>query len=71
LSSSIIGGYLAMVCWLGGMKLTQASIAAALNQTNTIFILIFAAIILKEPITPSRAVAIFMAVGGAMLVTFG
>jgi drug/metabolite transporter (DMT)-like permease len=70
-SSSVIGGYMAMVCWLGGMKLTQASIAAALNQTNTIFVLIFAAIILREPITPGRAVAILLAVGGAMLVTFG
>jgi drug/metabolite transporter (DMT)-like permease len=71
LSSSVIGGYVAMVCWLGGMKLTQASIAAALNQTNTIFVLVFAAIILKEPITPARAFAILLAVGGAMLVTFG
>jgi drug/metabolite transporter (DMT)-like permease len=71
LSSSVIGGYLAMVVWLGGMKLTKASIAAALNQTNTIFILIFAWLILHERITPGRAVAIFLAVAGALLVTFG
>ena len=70
-AGSIIGGYIAMVCWLGGMKLTQASIAAALNQTNTIFVLVFAALILKEPITRTRAFAILLAVGGAMLVTFG
>lgn len=70
-SSSIIGGYIAMFCWLGGMKLTQASIASALNQTNTIFILMFAAVFLKEPITPGRVVAILAAIAGAMLVTFG
>jgi drug/metabolite transporter (DMT)-like permease len=71
LSSSLIGGYLAMVVWLGGIKLTKASIAAALNQTNTIFVLIFAALILRERITPGRVIAIFTAVAGALLVTFG
>lgn len=71
ITGSVIGGYIAMVCWLGGMKLTQASIAAALNQTNTIFVLIFAALVLKEPITLSRALAILLAVTGATLVTFG
>jgi drug/metabolite transporter (DMT)-like permease len=71
LISSLIGGYIAMVAWLGGMKLTKASIAAALNQTSTIFVLIFAAIILRERITPGRVIAILMAVAGALLVTFG
>jgi drug/metabolite transporter (DMT)-like permease len=70
-SSSLIGGYLAMVVWLGGIKLTKASIAAALNQTNTIFVLIFAAWILRERITVGRVIAIFTAVTGALLVTFG
>lgn len=70
-SSSLIGGYLAMVVWLGGIKLTKASIAAALNQTNTIFVLIFAALILKERITLGRVIAIITAVVGALLVTFG
>lgn len=70
-SSALIGGYLAMVVWLGGMKLTKASVAASLNQTNTIFILIFASLILRERITPGRVLAIFLAVVGALLVTFG
>jgi drug/metabolite transporter (DMT)-like permease len=60
-----------MVVWLGGIKLTKASIAAALNQTNTIFVLILAALVLQERITPGRVVAIIMAVTGAFLVTFG
>lgn len=71
LAGSITGAYVAMICWLGGMKLTQVSIAAVLNQTNIIFILVFAAIILKEPITPSRVFAILLAVAGAVLVIFG
>ena len=71
LSSSLIGGYIAMLVWLGGIKLTKASIASALNQTNTIFVLIFAALILRERITPGRVVAILLAAAGALMVTFG
>jgi drug/metabolite transporter (DMT)-like permease len=69
--SSMIGGYVAMLVWLGGIKFTQASIAAALNQTNTIFVLVFAALILRERITPGRIIAIVLAFTGAFLVTFG
>jgi drug/metabolite transporter (DMT)-like permease len=69
--SSVIGGYLAMAAWLAGMKLTQASIAAALNQTYIVFTLIFAALILRERITLLRVIAIITALGGAMFVTFG
>ena len=68
---SVIGGYLAMAAWLGGIKLTQASIASALNQTYIVFTLIFAALILRERITPMRVVAILTALIGAVMVTFG
>ncbi len=69
--SSMIGGYVAMLIWLGGIKFTKASIAAALNQTNTIFVLVFAALILRERITVGRIIAILLAATGAFLVTFG
>ncbi|MDH3198156.1 MAG: DMT family transporter, partial [Candidatus Krumholzibacteria bacterium] len=71
LAGSVIGGYMAMMVWLGGFKLTQASIAAALNQTNAIFVLIFAAAFLSERITWLRALAIAAAVAGAIMVTLG
>ncbi len=70
-SSSIVGGYVAMIFWLGGMKLTQVSVASALNQTNTIFVLLFAAWLLHERITRTRVAAIVVAFAGAILVTFG
>lgn len=70
-ASSVIGGYGAMMLWLAGMKLTLVSVASALNQTNTMFVLIFAAWILRERITPSRVIAILVAFAGATLVTFG
>jgi drug/metabolite transporter (DMT)-like permease len=68
--SSLLGGYLSMMAWMGAFKLTQASIAAALNQTTTIFILLLAAAFLRERITPLRVLAVLSAVAGAMLVTF-
>ena len=71
LSGSFLGGYLAMILWLAGMKITQASTAAALNQTSNIFIFVFAALFLKEPINMQRTLAIVVAVSGVFLVTFG
>ena len=68
---SSVGGYLAMVLWIAGMKFTQASTAAALNQTSNVFIFIFAAIFLHEKVTPLRLVGILLGVGGLFLVTFG
>ena len=71
LSGSFAGAYLSMVLWLAGMKYTQASTAAALNQTSNIFVFVFAALLLKEKITPVRMAAIILGVLGALLVTFG
>ncbi len=71
LSGSFVGAYLALVLWLAGMKYTQASTAAALNQTSSIFVFIFAAWFLKEPINLRRTVGIILGVGGAFLVMFG
>lgn len=69
-TGSVIGGYGAMLMWLAGMKFTQVSTAAALNQTTNIFIFIFAALFLKEKINFQRSVGIILAVFGALLVTF-
>ena len=70
-AGSFLGGYLSMIIWLAGMKYTQASIAAALNQTNSIFIFILAALFLKEPITLIRFGAISLGIIGAILVGLG
>jgi drug/metabolite transporter (DMT)-like permease len=71
ISGSIIGAYIAMIIWLGGMKYTQAAVASALNQTSTIFIIILAAAVLKEPLTIRRIIGIVLAFGGTLLVSFG
>lgn len=71
LSGSFMGAYVATMLWLAGMKFTQASVAAALNQTSNIFIFVFAALFLKERVTLLRTLGILLGVGGAFLVTFG
>jgi drug/metabolite transporter (DMT)-like permease len=68
IGAAFVGTYLAMLTWLAGMKFTQASIAAALNQTSTVFVFIFAALFLHEPITPRRTLAILLAFSGALLI---
>jgi drug/metabolite transporter (DMT)-like permease len=71
ITGSIIGAYLAMLIWLGGMKYAQASVASALNQTSTIFIFVFAGIFLKEPVNAVRVLGIILAFIGSYLVSFG
>ncbi len=71
LPGTILGSYLALQLWLGGMKHTAASTAAILNQTNTIFVLILAAVFLHEPFTARRWFAAALALGGILMVTFG
>jgi drug/metabolite transporter (DMT)-like permease len=69
LPASLLASYVSNVIWLGGMKYTLASIASALNQLNTIFIFILAALFLKEKITPLKLAAIGLAFAGAVLVS--
>ena len=71
LPGSFLGAYLSMIVWMGGMKYTQASIAAALNQTSNVFVFILAAILLREPINFIRILAIILAFAGAVIVSFG
>jgi len=71
LVGSVLGSYGALIFWLAGMKYTQASIAAALNQTSILFVFIFAAVLLKEVINLQRAIGITLGAGGVVLVMLG
>lgn len=67
---SLLGGYLALITWMGGMKFTFTSIASALNQLTTIFIFVMGILFLKEKATKERIAAVFIGVIGGFLVTF-
>ena len=69
--ASVSGNYLALLFWVAGMKYTTASRAAILNQMSTIFIIILAAVFLKEKITANKSIAIILALTGACLTIFG
>jgi drug/metabolite transporter (DMT)-like permease len=69
ISGTVLGSYLALMFWLAGMKYTEAGSAAILNQTSTIWVLLFAAFFLKERFTRRKLVASMLALAGILLVT--
>jgi drug/metabolite transporter (DMT)-like permease len=69
-SATIIGTYVSLLLWMGGFKYTQASVAAALNQTATLFTFLLAVILLHEPVTRRRLLGLLLGVAGVALVTF-
>jgi drug/metabolite transporter (DMT)-like permease len=68
---TVTGSFLSLIFWIAGMKYTQASIAAILNQTSSIHIIILATIFLREPLTARKVVAAALAVAGIVMVTAG
>ena len=71
LGASFVGTYLSLLFWMGGMKYADASIAAALNQTATLFTFILAVLILKEPVTRRRLAGLALGAVGVLMVTLG
>lgn len=68
LPGTVLGSYLALLMWIGGMKYIPAGKAAILNQTSTIYILIFASLFLKEKFTKRKLVSVILALSGVLLV---
>jgi drug/metabolite transporter (DMT)-like permease len=68
LPATLLGSYLALILWIAGNKHTMASIAAILNQSATIFILVLAVIFLREPISRRKLLAAMLAMVGIVLV---
>ncbi len=69
LTGTLLGSCLSLLLWLGGMKYARAGTAAILNQTSTIYVLVFASLFLKEPFTRRKLAAALLAVAGILLVT--
>ena len=62
--AAIVGQGLSMLLWLGGYKYTKASVAAVLNETSSVFILLFAALWLREPLTRRGGAGVTLTLGG-------
>ncbi len=68
---TILGNVIAMTLWVAAFKYTSVNSAAILNQTSTIFIVILAAIFLKERFTRRLFIATILAIAGSVLVLLG
>jgi len=64
LRAAFVGQFLAMLLWLAGYKYTLASIAAVLNETASVFILVLAAWWLKEPLTRRGVAGVMLTLAG-------
>jgi drug/metabolite transporter (DMT)-like permease len=65
---AVLGTYLAYVFWVAGYKYADASINAILNQTNVIFAIVLATVIVKERMTRRKFVAAVLAIIGVLVV---
>lgn len=68
---AILGNLISMTLWVSAFKYTSVSSAAVLNQTNTVFVVILAAVFLKDPFTRRRLLATVLAIAGSLLVLLG
>ncbi len=67
ISASFLAAYLCLILWLAGYKLIDASVASILNQTNVVFILLLAWLILGEKVTRRKLAGIVLTVGGVLI----
>jgi len=68
---TVLGSYLALMCWIAGMKFISAGAAAALNQTAIIYTILLARVVLGEPLTRRRLGACALAIAGVICVILG
>ena len=62
--AAFIGQLVAMLLWLAGYKYTSASIAAILNESASIFIVLLAWLLLREPLTRRKLVGVGFTLSG-------
>ncbi len=61
---AFLGQYVSMVMWLAGYKYTQASIAAILNESASIFIVILAWLLLNEGMSTRKLLGVACTLSG-------
>ena len=62
--AAFVGQFLSMVFWLGGYKFTSASVAAILNESASVFILLLAWAWLKEPLSRRAIAGVALTIAG-------
>lgn len=67
LLASFLGAYFALILWLGGYKLIDASVASVLNQTNVVFIVLLAWLMLGERVDQRKLAGMGLTVVGVII----
>jgi drug/metabolite transporter (DMT)-like permease len=65
--ASFLGSYFALILWLAGYKLIDASKASVLNESNVAFIVFLAWLMLGEPINRRKLVGLCLTLGGVII----
>lgn len=65
---AILGTYICLLLWIASFKYTTTAAAAILHQTSLIFMTVLARLILYEPITRRKLIALCLAATGAAIV---
>lgn len=68
---AILGPFLATLLWIAGFKYETPGRVAIFNQLSTVFVVLWAWLILKEPMTRKKIAGVMLAFGGAVLVAWG
>ncbi len=64
LAAAFIGQYVAVLLWVGGYKYAPATVAAILNETSSAFIVLLAALLLREPLTSRKLIGVGCTLAG-------
>lgn len=62
--AAFLGQYVSMVLWMAGYKYTSASVAAVLNETASVFIVLLAALFLREGLDARRIAGVTCTLSG-------
>jgi drug/metabolite transporter (DMT)-like permease len=65
--ASFLGAYFALIMWLAGYKLIDASVASVLNETNVAFIVFLAWLMLGEKINRRKLFGLGLTLGGVII----
>ena len=65
--AAFLGAYLALILWLAGYKLIDASVASVLNETNVAFIVFLAWLMLGEKINRRKLAGMTLAMAGVII----
>lgn len=69
--AALVGQGLSMVLWLGGYKYTSASVAAILNESASVFLVVLAAVWLREPLGRRAFAGVLLTFSGIACMLLG